>query len=285
MQRQNITEYTLLRKEIESIKKCITDYVGFLFLTVGGAFSIGAGISALAKNNITNLPLAYSALAVSYIAISMLYILMYKFLSHNRYVGYCLCLSQEKWSDAAERYDGDVLIWELCLTLLRILDIKNIEKRKVVIPQEYEQFDDVFNIVSSSHVGIKRPNCVWFFFKAMVRQYKSVTWGFPITIVRIFLIVIVSCVFITILLLYPYFEKCASGDRMCGAITGVFALSALYQIFLGYMISKRFYEVMDGESTVLRFNNKFEVIRLNILEKIYKVNAQYVLANLKNISI
>lgn len=52
MQKQNILEYRIIRKEIDSIKKCTTDYLEFLFLIAGIVFSAWGAINAI--SDITN---------------------------------------------------------------------------------------------------------------------------------------------------------------------------------------------------------------------------------------
>lgn len=135
MQKQNVTEYKIIRSEIDAIKKCMTQYMGFLLLGAGAALSAWGGISALSKGPLTHPPIAYSSLALSLIAVSLLFILVYKFNSHNRYAGYCLLLSQEMWDDANDRED-DLLIWELCVDLLRVSNAEAAKK----IPLEYGEY-------------------------------------------------------------------------------------------------------------------------------------------------
>lgn len=92
-------EYEFMRYEMESLKSCITTYVGFV---IGG---VGAAIFGFAKD--TPVPnnfgaIVYSALALALIIDLVLSVLMYKFHSHNRYTGYCAALNHERFTSIAD---------------------------------------------------------------------------------------------------------------------------------------------------------------------------------------
>ena len=92
MEKQNIEEYTLIRTEMQNLKDCMITFIGYV---LGGSGIISLGIIALPKSKAS-----YDAYAVLCIIISLLIslvflILLYKFNSHNRFVGYCKLLNQE----------------------------------------------------------------------------------------------------------------------------------------------------------------------------------------------
>ena len=118
---------------METIKKCITDYMGFLFLLVGGSFSAWAGIAILSKGEMIFPAIGYCSLGLSLIAVLMLLILVYKFISHNRYAGYCLLLSREIWQKSQP--DDALLIWEVCVDQLRASRAVDPEH----VPDEYKE--------------------------------------------------------------------------------------------------------------------------------------------------
>jgi len=91
MESQNVEEYKGLRQEILTLKACITTYVGFVLLVVGPAFwELTKGMSGR-----PNGAMALFALMACFALKVVFLLLSYKFVSHNRYCGYCKLLEQE----------------------------------------------------------------------------------------------------------------------------------------------------------------------------------------------
>ena len=89
-------EYLRIREEAESVKICMTDYVKFLVLGIGVAFyAWGNSVVTVAPEKLWII--ALSAFCIAVISGLLLLVLIYKFISHNRYVGYCQALSLEDW--------------------------------------------------------------------------------------------------------------------------------------------------------------------------------------------
>ena len=89
MQYQNKIEYELVREELLKLKECITSYMGFV---IGGSGVAFFGIAAVSKNPGSHEILGFSCILLSVIVSLVLYILFYKFNSHNRFAGYCKLL-------------------------------------------------------------------------------------------------------------------------------------------------------------------------------------------------
>ncbi len=232
MQKQNVSEYKIIRSEAETIKNCITDYVKFLFLIVGAVIS-ALGIS-LSKTDLTHISIAYSSISsivISFLVISMLYILLYKFISHNRYLGYSLLLCQEKWkNEGSEKkgfQDDDLIIWELCLNQLRKFDaiasavsakiktdpkkcqeyyqeyqeyIKNYITKIETDPkkcQEYQEYQEYIEDKNNIEKPKEKVKDFCFLIKSIIfMSPKTSSWEFPTAITRIFLSI--SCLFFLI---------------------------------------------------------------------------------------
>ncbi len=267
----NVTEYKLLRIELESIKKCITDYMRFLFILVGASFSILGGIGAITNEDIYKLPIACSVLAISYIALSLLYILMYKFISHNRYAGYCLCLSQEEWNNDSNVCD--IILWEVCVTLLRQKDIK-MYRDGVAIPDELK--DDSGNIISSNKSDDNFLKRLRFFIGTMLFARKTDSWGFPVTIVRIFLIVIISCIATYIYFIVPTIYDCIAGVNGTRVVVIMFIIAFIIKVLIGCSMINHFYFIMKGDYTIYKFCEHIKHIRKRLLEVNYGIDVSYI---------
>ena len=273
MQRQNVTEYKIVRTEMETLKKCITDYMGFLFLLIGGTFSAWAGIAILSKGKIIFPAIGYCSLGLSLIAVMMLLVLVYKFISHNRYAGYCLLLSRELWEE--NQRDADLLIWEVCVDQLRASKAVDPEH----VPDEYrEQAQKVFKDIKEIEAGKTDGGSMRFLFKCLLRLQETYSWGFPTAIIRIFLIIVVACLsFGLYILVWPILVDGLTindvGSKMALGVSTV--VCVLQGLFWSY-IALRYQSLMKGPQTVLNFCARFKPIRKNILEEHFKITARWI---------
>lgn len=122
MQPDNVEEYKGLRSELQSLKDCITTYVGFV---VGGAATAFWGLGGrMADDESQRLALAFVAIILAIVATLVLRLLTYKFTSHNRYAGYCKLLTHERYSGLSQGGERkrDLFCWEICVDRLRDLD-------------------------------------------------------------------------------------------------------------------------------------------------------------------
>jgi hypothetical protein len=275
MQKQNFQEYVALRREIDSIKKCVTDYMGFLILGIGAAFSVWGTIGAKSSDNYNViLPLGYSSLAISLVVVFMLLILIYKFISHNRYVGYCILLTQEIWDEECKtKHDIDsLMLWELCVNQLRVKEVIGSAK----ILEEHVAFNQQYKIIDTEPSPSTISTGLWFLFKALFRFQKSASWGFPLTIVRIFVVVVWSCVVFGIYALYPTICMGTFGWHNESTLAlGFLGIVVISQILLWLNIATKIHSIMMGSSTVTSFAERFRPVRKQALEEVYEITAQW----------
>lgn len=90
MLQASVKEYELLDKEVQTIRDCITRYIGYIIGSNGIAYLM-FGIPQFNKYIQPDIVLG----VVLVIVTAIYYILDYKFASHNRYIGYRQLLSQE----------------------------------------------------------------------------------------------------------------------------------------------------------------------------------------------
>ena len=186
MQEQNISEYKLIREELSSIKRCMTDYLGFILGGSGFAvFGLGFIVNPDGSGRITAM---YASLALSLVLVFVLLVLMYKFNSHNRIAGYALLLNQERWKTPAV-WPRDLMLWEVCVEILREIDLKDdlLSKINKVLTEDEKKL----NPIRSLDLRAREPGQNFKGLK-LLRQTLSGTqqtasWGFPIAVVRVFM--------------------------------------------------------------------------------------------------
>lgn len=116
MQPQNVDEYRMCRAELDSLKGCMTAYIGFV---LGGAAAAFVALGSLEKDKINAPFLGLMCLALSLTVSFVFLVLVYKFASHNRFAGYCKLLTQERFTGDA----GPLILWEICMDWLRASDV------------------------------------------------------------------------------------------------------------------------------------------------------------------
>jgi hypothetical protein len=273
MQSQNIQEYQSIRREIDSIKKCITDYMGFLILGIGAAFSVWGSITANSTGPDTIVGLGYSSLAISLVAVFMLFILIYKFISHNRYVGYTILLTQEVWDENSKDKYTSLILWELCVNLLRIKEVEVTAK----VAYELEEINKEHQVLDTRPQISTLTAGLWFLFKALFRMQNTSSWGFPLTIVRIFVVVVWSCVAFGIYALSPVILYGAYVATTHAPMALLFLSVVLISQFILWLnIAQRIHSIMVGWDTVSSFAKRFRPVREQVLKEVYKVEADWV---------
>lgn len=254
------TEYENLRKEIESIKKCITDYQGYLFTGSGVLITAWGLTAALQQNSTLARHIVGSvALAASLVATFMMAILVYKFVSHNRCAGYSLLLTSEVWP---QEHDGtELILWELSVSWLRANESPD---RNAL--DAYGEFEEVFRHEKTSSRASTLLSGLIFLVQALTSFQKSSSWGFPVTVVRIFAFMAWGLVAAGTLL---HYDTLANFSLMPFTVYKIGALLwcsvMVLQTLLWLNIAKRFHSVMVGNSTVLRFAHRFLPIRQALL--------------------
>lgn len=117
-----------------------------------------------------------------------------------------------------------------------------------------------------------------FLFKCILRLHETYSWGFPTTIVRIFVIIVPSCfLFGLYILVWPIVVGGSTiddiGSKMALGIAGI--VCVLHIAFWSH-IARRFQWLMIGPQTVLNFCARFKPIRKNILEEHFHITATWI---------
>lgn len=250
MQKQNLDEYKILRAETESVKKCITDYMRFLFIGIGVLFSAWGKLSI--GNDVENtIPMAFSALLVSVLAMCMLLLLIYKFVSHNRYAAYCLLLNQETWIPDSSNPDH-MLIWELSLATFR---------------------QDTAGAVAKIHPSI---SSLKYLCGVVLSPSPSKSWAFPFTIVRIFVVMVLPCVTWGAYHTIPFALKVFHSADLDSVLTFIVLVSIfIFHIRIWTIVAQRLHSLMEGDYTITRFSERLRPTREKVLSK-FGIKAQYI---------
>lgn len=287
MQVQNINEYNALRKENESIKKCITDYLGYLFLGIGAVISAWGGLVVVSDQYKVKLSVGYSAMAISLVITFMFLILVYKFISHNRNAGYCVLLSEEVWVKEPKinnkHSDDDIVAWELCINILRALDLNKQNTPPIELTDREEYLNEHVEIVDTPQERVTLWVCLGFFFRTLFRVHRATSWGFPVTITRIFFTFVFLCAFLGVFLLWSSANWTFSidvNDTQQVVTFGYLVIIIIIQIVTWSKVVRRFHSVMVGEDSVLEYTNRFRDIRKHVLKERYDIKAKYILSGL-----
>lgn len=203
MRQENVKEYEFLRKEMDTVKQCITTYLGYVLggsgLAVYGTVTLGA--TALQ-------PFFIAVLCFSFTTIMsfVLLVLYYKFSSHNRFAGYCKLLNHEDYYAVRQvrKVEGAgnraIFSWEVALERLRASDTKPELLVGLIEHVRVADLDkDQLRCVLEHHTG-KRPlkdkHKFWrgivILFKALRGQVDTRSWGFPPIITAVFFVMCVA---------------------------------------------------------------------------------------------
>ncbi len=190
MQPNNVREYENLRSELDKLRDCINTYVSFV---LGGSGAALVGLLAAIGLKEAWFGVCLGALALALVITIIQNVLMYKFLSHNRYAGYCKLLSQE-WYEAKSL---DVFLWEPSLEQLRYSDFDNTEAvdrcRTTVIKgvsgRALSRALLRFGGDEPSADKKKRRRGAWIVFWAIRGHTTSASWGYPVYVVATLFIV------------------------------------------------------------------------------------------------
>jgi hypothetical protein len=119
----NIKEYDSIKTELGSLRTSIST---FIMISIGGSI-FGSFFVFLSKSSAASysLPITLS-LFVALFLLSIYYILIYKFISHNRYVGYLSLISQESFLKKINKprrlkfsRSSNLIAYEYCMSKLQ----------------------------------------------------------------------------------------------------------------------------------------------------------------------
>jgi hypothetical protein len=275
MESQNIEEYKELRHEIMELKGCITTYVGFVLLVVSPAFwELAKSITSQA-----NPIMSFVALIVGIGLKVVLFLLLYKFNSHNRYCGYCKLLEQEvfcgKDKSPKDRNPGIVFLWEICLDRLR-----SSSSRKDGLDIEIERYrgsqpsKDTLLKMSRKYSGPAPTADEHRLRKGWKLLFKSEsegrgTWQFPLHVAKVFAALDFGLFLLGLVLFRPSASQILQGRSLQAPLLFLLWLSFLgLLVFLWLQFMAGLYRQMRGSETVDAFCWKFVPIRYRILENL-----------------
>jgi hypothetical protein len=274
MEPQNIDEYKGLRHEIAALKSCITTYIGFVFLVVSTAFWQLAKEIPLRPSR----TMAVVALMLGLGLKLVLFLLLYKFVSHNRYCGYCKLLEQEMF-EGKGRGNGKcpeaVFIWEVCLDRLRssdfrpdglALEIKYYgggPPQTATLETKARQFSGP---APTADQGRSRKG--WRLLLRSGSEERG-TWQFPLYVARIFAAIDVGLFGLGVALLLPRHAAGIWGgwrEAPLHLLPSLLFWLLLFVLLLCWRkLMADLYRQMKGSQTVDAFCWKFVAIRYRIL--------------------
>jgi len=264
MQPQNVAEYTAIREELTTLKNCITNYVGFVVAGSATAFWGLAGRAS--EKGPERLAMATMAMLLAIVSVLILFVLSYKFTSHNRYVGYSKLLTHEKFLQGVPA-DIDIFSWEICLDWLRAADF---DPNPLLI-----DCDALGKAIKSA--GNLRAEVAPYLGPSASRDQSSMqkgaallvwrssredsgSWWFPLYVTRIF--AAIDVVFISFAI-YFFFFPLSKYWYFC---IFIFLFSALILLWMKFL--SKLHKQMGGSETIEAFCWKFVPIRVKFLREL-----------------
>jgi hypothetical protein len=270
MQAQNVEEYKAIREELARVRNCVTSYVGFVILGAGPAFGFLAGKTA---DKTSNLAMGFASVLLAILSTLVLFLLSYKFTSHNRYAGYSKLLTHERFNPNAE-LDHDIFFWEICIDKLRATDcdrdrweshLRYCEKNRNSIPN-VPGLDKVIKRYSGpAPTKDKRAWLKGWPLLFSGSRENTGSWKLPLYIARIFGTINLAFVVFAVIFFLRSFRY-GDGDFRSEHL----ALVSLFPVFILLWMAfiSKLYRQMLGSETVEAFCRKFVPIRLRLLREL-----------------
>ncbi len=269
MQKANIDEYKELRREISMLKNCITTYVGFVFLVVSTAVWQLARAVPTRPDHTMSLVALVTCVGLNIV----LFLLLYKFNSHNRYCGYCKLLEQEVFAGGGVEDDDTVFLWETCLDKLRQSDfwkrglVSEIQSYKGEYPSK-----DTLLEMAPRYSGVApsddepRYRDGWRLLLGSEHEERG-TWQFPLHVVRIFAAIDLGLIALSIVLFVPKDNARSVQHYIASHLHSSLLWLAFFVLLLLLWRSllAKLYRQMQGSQTVDAFCWKFVAIRNRVL--------------------
>lgn len=290
MEKQNVREYEIVREELINIRNCITNYVGFL---IGGSGFAVAGIVYIAKPDSLLLVKIGIPLILATLVTLVQIIIYYKFLSHNRYAGYCKLLNHEKHKAMKGKKispDGDIILWEACMDILRRADYDEDIQGKILnkIEGRYgslckcsndqskkEAFENILNQVSGIKPPIDNGKRLYGFLyiRTVFGKIKTNSWPFPAFVNNIF--IVLAPLFISLALWSLIFKtpvEYRKGYILCIVMT---IIIAFFHAGTWCILAGKLYTVLEGSNTVDNFCWRFLPFRIRFLNESRNISPYY----------
>lgn len=270
----DLSEYTLVREEMISIKSCITTYMGYV---LGGTGAALFGMAAINRSD-NNYFLAYAPAGLAVVLLMVLLVLFYKFASHNRAAGYCKALSQEMRDTSGG--PTELISWERCMQFLRESD----RDRTVLIdPLEIVELDGVENkgilIRALDNVVGRHPQVDRFKFRRGCKlvllslvgmQEETSSWNFPIFVTNIFFTITTLLMAISIINFWDLIAGLQEGSAIHEVLVHYLAVALFISLTLliWTRLAGKLYTLMTGSATVNGYYIRFLSIRALIFEEL-----------------
>ncbi len=267
-----------------SIKACITTYMGYVLSGAGAGLF---GMAAIRKSTDVYF-MSYASASIAVVISLVLFVIFYKFNSHNRGAGYCKVLTHELYDSQSDDKDSvsDLLSWEICVHKLRDSDSNRSMYLNNLDHVNLKGLDmDIFKTALSNTVGsdpeIDRHKYFegWkIIIKSLVFSFKkrSSSWGYPIFVSNIFFVL--TSIFM-IVSLYNFFDLLIAHTQEMDIHENFFHFISAFSvvIFLTVLwtaLAGKLYALMYGSSTVNAFFLRFLPTRSYILSR-YNLNSKY----------
>ena len=286
MEKQNIEEYKLIRKEMIKLKDCMTHYIGYV---LGGISIIYIGVAALTKlaSSYNNYALTFSILSI--IISMVLLILFYKFNSYNRYAGYCKLLNQERFDIKDEKHkDAQFMSWEVCVDKLREFDfdfdqhlkycdeiddendLRDKVKKKLI---EYDSLRGKRTTVGSKQDTDKSERIKKFNYglklliKGLPDKAKTTSWQFPLFVVAVFLILVTIFLVTSSYFAILYFINHGFSLAKSAFLFSTLLIIVYVQLVTWVFYLRKLFDLMNGYLTVEAYSWRFLPIRNKFLKE------------------
>ncbi|MDD4874380.1 MAG: hypothetical protein PHE15_05330 [Dehalococcoidales bacterium] len=275
----NQKEIELIRKEMTSLKDCITKYVGYVFAGSGAAVYGIARMNRLQDsilNNDISFGMSFVSFVISVIISFITVIIFYKFHSHNRYAGYCKVLSHEKYTFPDGKEIKLTFSWEMAVGKLRCLDLDSekmkelIKKTKInkISEKEKEKLGDrIVELIDSIDKKGKFFDGLKILAIALTGKVESRSWAFPPFVTSICFILSLGFV------AAGHFLAFNKGFSF-NFLLVIAIITSIFQIVLWWRLIKKLDDLMNGNLTVESFFLKLLPIRSSYLNS-YDIIPEY----------
>lgn len=279
MNSENVKEYDLIRQEMISIKECITKYIGFV---LGGSGVAIYAIISMGDFSANFYEKAFTCLLLSIIISFVLLILLYKFLSHNRFAGYCKLLNYESYGSIGNKGTFAPFAWEICIERLRASDASPTVLLNLLDNVKIKDIKkDKLNYLLVKYTGRHPEKDRHKFFKGLKILFSAIfgkietkSWGFPPMIIAMFFIIVMGFL---IGGFYTIIKNCPVNDNkiLDTNIIFIFAGTVLIaQLIIWWRFIGRLYSLMKGSATVDGFFWRFLPVRASFFNK-YNIIPEY----------
>jgi hypothetical protein len=280
----NKDEYQIIRGEMQRLKNCITTYMGWVLGGFGlSVISTYAVRDSLFEDGVVDnaAPVAVALLLLAITISMVLYVIFYKFNSHNWYAGYCKLLNQEQfWRvDGANLsvVDIDVMSWETCVGILRDSNGRKNPFKDVIIELVNA------NVISSEEAEGRKSvlgsekSAGWealseglrLIFLGRCKESTPSSWQFPLYVVRVFLTLCAIYLVLSLYAIIPAFLVLICGvanlSDFCLCLAYAVLLSVIAFIWIRFVV--KLHKVMVGSSSVDAYCWRFLPIRFKFIQR------------------